>query len=146
MAVLVQGESSGMVAEVLLYRLYIVARLKRGNSVGVAQIMEPLFGKPSDLQRLFQMAKHNRIVQVFSRFTGEYQVRESVIIPRGPGSDPVLGLSAPLALQYLHHEGRGLDCARLVILQAGEAVFLALDPWPGKLLFNRDRASVEVHA
>lgn len=53
MAVLVKGESGGMVAEVLLHCFHIIARLERGNGVCVAQIVEPLFRKSGGLQRLF---------------------------------------------------------------------------------------------
>ena len=141
-AVNVQRESCGCVAQIPLNRLYIVPGADSCDSVGVAQIVERS-GRHTDrgghpLERLIDHEGGQKAAQ----FIREHK---PPIFPCAASPETVFSLFPPVLTQKLHDmRGRG-DYTAFTVFGACEYISPGF-PVPLELLINADRPPLEVNA
>ncbi len=100
-AVDIQCESGGGMAQIALHRFNVIPSPDSGNGVGMAKVVEPQGGETNLCGQTFEITVDIPVRQTAAQFVCKHQ---PVFLPTGAGMEPPLGLFLPLAAQGIHHE------------------------------------------
>ena len=142
MAVHIQGELCGCVAQICLYGLDVIACVEGSDGEAVAQIVEPgIVGEVGPLGDLLEVLDHRAADEVFSCCIGEHQIELVFPDTTGEGLFPLLSLL--LITEGIHNDGGGEDVAVLSALGRFQEVVAVRTL---ELLLDRDDSGLEIHA
>ena len=123
MAVHVQREGGGIVAQVALHSLNIIPGSDRSHGVTVPQVMEAGRGEADGGHDLLVMVVHCAWGQVVAQVVCKHQAG---VLPQPPCPEPRLALLCAVTLQDLNHGGSSGNHAALAVLCGDKVVFPGL--------------------
>ena len=142
MAVHIQGELCGCVAQICLYGLDVVACVEGSDGEAVAQIVEPgIVGEVGPLGDLLEMLDHRTADEIFSGGIGEHQVELVFPDTTGEGLFPLLPLL--LITEGIHNDGSREDGAVFAALGCFQEVVAVRTL---ELLLDCHAPGLEIHA
>lgn len=146
MAVYIQSESDGRMAQVLRYCLDRIPDPDGVGRVCVAEVMETGLRNPDLCHDCFQVLQDRVVNQVSARLIHKDKI--FFIHPGSAGSQFVFCLLLPDFVQHLHYVRRRLKHPGLIVLRREELVLAGAASFADllQLLLDRDGAGSEIHA
>ena len=129
-------------AQIFLYRLYIVPGFDGGHGIRVPEIVKAGFRASNFLHYLFEILVYGNMGQMLPQFIREHKAG---ILPAFAVSQPVLQLRALDVFQSGDNERGYCDCAAFAVLCGRKTVFAIGSTDQLELLIYEDRAFVQVY-
>ena len=144
MTVDVERKGRGVVPEVFLHRLDVVAGFERGDRVAVSEVVKVCLGEAGLGHKAFEVEIHRLGAKVSARGRGKDQPHR--IRPLATEQEPLLILFGALQAQHVEHIVRRRQYPHLPVLGRSKFILPVRSAPLLKLLPDRDMLAVEIHA